>query len=302
MRAALAMLASMAAFTLNDVCVKLASRSLPLGELITLRNTFATLFIVLGLVLLSGGTRAMIKAISPTTNDPRSLARIISWRLIGEMGATLFFLAALVRMRIADVTAILQFTPLAVTAGAALFLREPVGWRRWLAALVGLAGVFMIIRPGTAAFSPEALLAFAAVGFVVIRDLATRLVPTAAVSTGGLTLLSSVSVLISGLALAPFETWHWPDPTVIPLLMGAGAALVAAYTFIVIAMRDGDVAVVGPFRYTVIIWAIVAGILVWGEWPDLLALIGIAVITAAGVYTFHRERVRTTPYPADVSG
>lgn len=292
-RAALAMLASMAAFTFNDVCVKLASRSLPLGELITLRNTFATLFIILGLIAITGGGRAMIRALSPRSGDPRSLARIISWRLVGEVAATLLFLAALLRMRIADVTAIMQFTPLAVTAGAALFLGEPVGWRRWLAALVGLAGVFLIVRPGTAAFAPEALLAFAAVGFVVVRDLATRLIPAAAVPTATLTLLSAVSVLVSGLALAPFETWHWPDLATVPLLMAAGAALVAAYAFIVIAMRDGDVAVVGPFRYAVIVWAILAGILVWGEWPDILALAGIAVVTAAGVYTFHRERLRT---------
>ncbi len=287
------MLVSMAAFTANDVCVKLASTTLPLGEIIAVRGTFATLFIAIGLIVLSGGPAAARRELGLGQLWAGPHRRTLGWRMAGEVLATLFFLAALIRMRIADVTGIMQFTPLAVTAGAALVLRETVGWRRWLAAAAGLGGVLLIVRPGSTAFTPAALLALVAIGFVVLRDLATRQIPSTAVPTATLTLMSAASVMASGFLLLPFETWHWPDMRTALELMVAGLALVAAYAFIVIGMRAGEVAVVGPFRYSVILWALLAGVLVWGEWPDEIALVGIAIVTAAGVYTFHRERPRT---------
>lgn len=289
LRGIVAMLVSMAAFTLNDVCVKLAAATLPLGEIIVLRGGFATLFIAAGLVAMAGGIGAAVRALGPA-RLPDGLGRLLGWRVAGEVAATLLFLAALVRMQIADVTAIMQFTPLAVTAGAALLLGEPVGWRRWLAAGVGLVGVLLIVRPGSTAFTPAALLALAAIGFVVMRDLATRQIPAATIPTATLTLMSATTVMASGFLLAPFEAWRWPDGDVVALMMLAGLALVAAYAFIVIGMRAGEVAVVGPFRYSVILWALLAGIAVWGQWPDATALAGIAIVTAAGVYAFHRER------------
>lgn len=284
------MLVSMAAFTANDVCVKLASETLPLGEIIVLRGSFATVFIMVGLAVAAGGVAAAGRALGLAALWAGPHRHMLGWRMAGEVLATLFFLAALIRMRIADVTGIMQFTPLAVTAGAALVLGEAVGWRRWLAATVGLGGVLLIVRPDSTAFAPAALLALAAIGFVVARDLATRQIPVTAVPTTTLTLMSAVSVMASGFLLLPFETWLWPSADDGLRLMAAGLALVAAYAFIVIGMRAGEVAVVGPFRYSVILWALVAGILVWDEWPDELALAGIAIVTAAGVYTFHRER------------
>lgn len=290
LRGIVAMLISMAAFTANDVCVKLSSESLPLGEIIALRNAFASLFIVAALVYASGGFAAAVRGLGLGTLTSGNLRRLLAWRLVGEVVATLLFLAALIRMQIADVTAIMQFTPLAVTAGAALVLGERVGWRRWLAAGIGLLGVLLIVRPGSTAFTPAALLALTAIGFVVVRDLATRRISVSAVSTSTLTLMSAVSVMASGLMLAPFETWSWPRPGEVATLMAAGAFLVAAYAFIIVAMRAGEVAVVGPFRYSVILWALAAGIAIWGEWPDRIAMAGIVIVTGAGVYTFHRER------------
>lgn len=286
------MLVSMAAFTANDVCVKLASETLPLGEIIAVRGGFATLFIAIGLIVAAGGFAAARRDLGLGRLWAGPYRRMLGWRMAGEVAATLFFLAALIRMRIADVTGIMQFTPLAVTAGAALVLGETVGWRRWLAAAAGLGGVLLIVRPGSTAFAPAALLALAAIGFVVLRDLATRQIPAAAVPTATLTLMSAVSVMASGFLLLPFESWHWPGVADLLRLMTAGLALVAAYAFIVVGMRAGEVAVVGPFRYSVILWALLAGVLVWGEWPDAIALLGIVIVTAAGVYTFHRERAR----------
>lgn len=292
LRGIAAMLASMAAFTANDVCVKLVSQRLPLGEIIFFRNGFATAFLI-AMLFISYRSLAGIRnemKLDAIAASP-ALARLLTWRVAGEVLATLLFLAALIRMPIADITGIGQFTPLAVTAAAAVFLKEPVGWRRWLAALVGLLGVLLIVRPGSTAFTPAALLAFGSIAFVVLRDLSTRLVPAATVPTATLTLMSATTVMLSGLLLVPFETWIWPAAGDIVLLMTAGLCLLCAYAFIIMAMRAGDVAVIAPFRYSVIVWAVAAGYLIWNEWPDPISWAGIVIVTAAGLYTFQRERV-----------
>ncbi len=275
----LAMLASMAFFVANDTCVKLIGETLPLGELILLRNTAATVYILAFAAVFGGLTLPA---------DPPM--RLLGWRMVMEILSTLFFLSALIAMRIADATAIAQFTPLAMTAAAAVFLKEPVGWRRWLAALVGLIGVLLIARPGTTAFSPAAVLLLIAVGLVVARDLLTRQI-TNAVPTLTLTLMSAAAVAPSGFLLLPFELWLWPATREIVLLLAGGLFLTLAYALIIVAMRAGDVAVISPFRYAVILFALISGWLVWGEIPDGLQMLGIAIVTLAGLYTVHRERV-----------
>ncbi len=275
----IAMLASMAAFTANDTCVKLIGERLPLGELIVFRNTAATLYIL--------GFAAIFNGLALPQNPPK---RLLLWRMAAEAASTLLFLSALLAMPIADATAIMQVLPLAITAAAAIYLKEPVGWRRWLAAIAGLIGVMLIAKPGTRAFNPAAILLLGAVALVVVRDLTTRLI-TSAVPTLTLTLMSAAVVVPAGLLLLPFETWIWPRGHEIGLLLACGAFLALAYALIIVAMRAGDVAVISPFRYAVILFAIFAGWLVWGALPDPIQLLGIAVVTLAGLYTFHRERL-----------
>lgn len=279
MRGIAAMVASMASFTVNDTLVKLTASGLPIGEIIFLRNAFATLLIV-AFGLYFGGL----------VIDRATPLRLHAGRLTGEVGATLMYLIALTAMPIADVIAIGQFTPLAVTAAAALFLGESVGWRRWTAAGIGLVGVLLIIHPGTSAFSEAGLLALGSIAFVVLRDLATRRV-SAAVPTLTLTLLSAIAVMISSFALLPFETWRVPTLVEVAAMAVAGFFLIGGYAFIIVAMRSGEIPVVAPFRYSVILWALLAGFIVWRELPDTVSLLGIAIVCTAGVYTFHRERV-----------
>jgi len=275
-----AMTGSMALFVVNDTCVKIIGERLPLGELILLRNTAASFYILIFAGLFGGLTL------------PRDAPkRLLGWRIFGEITSTLLFLAAIVAMPIADATAIAQFTPLAVTAGAAIFLKEPVGWRSWLAALAGFGGVLLIARPGSSAFNPASLLLLAAVVLVVMRDLITRLISNA-VPTLTLTFMSAAAVAPAGLLLLPFELWVWPAPREIGLLLICGACLTLAYALIIIAVRAGEVGVVSPFRYVVILFALISGWLVWGQVPDMVQMLGIAVIVTAGLYTVHRERLR----------
>jgi drug/metabolite transporter (DMT)-like permease len=209
--------------------------------------------------------------------------------MAGELLSTVFFLSGLVALPIADATALGQVTPLALTAAAAIFLKEPVGLRRWLAALAGFFGVLLIVRPGTAAFSPAALLILAAVATVVLRDLTTRYI-SGSVSTLTLSLMSATAGIIAGAAMLPFEIWVTPTPHDWMLITVCTASLTLGYIFVIIAMRNGEVAVVSPFRYAVIPFALISGWLVWHQLPDAVQMTGIAILTAAGVYTFHREQ------------
>ena len=275
----LAILAAMAAFVANDTCVKLIGSSLPLGELIALRNVIATVYIL-----------AFAAAFGGMTLPANSQKRLLGWRIAAEFFSTLFFLSGLVALPIADATAIGQFAPLAITAAAAVILKERIGWRRWLATVLGFCGVLLIIRPGTAAFSPAALLVLFAVAFIVLRDLTTRAI-SCDVPTLTLTAMSASISVCAGLVLWPFETWIVPSARQLLLLLSAAFFLTIAYALMVVAMRSGDVGVVSPFRYAVIIFAIFSGWSIWGDFPDLVQLAGIAVLTAAGLYTFHRERL-----------
>lgn len=271
------MLAAMAAFVVNDAMMKLAATDLPTGQVIFLRGLL--IVPVLAALMLASATPATLEML----RRPGILARCVV-----EVAAAVLYLSALFHMPIAECTAILQFTPLALTAGAALFLGAPVGWRRWLATLVGLIGVLIIIRPGANAFNPYAALALLSVVFIAARDLITRRlgkdVPTIVIA-----FTSTAAVAVSSLGLLPFEIWQWPSSAAMFALLGASAALLGAQYWIILAMRTGDIAVVAPFRYSIILWAIVAGFLVWREVPDLATWIGIAVVTAAGLYTFLRE-------------
>ena len=278
--AILAMLAAMGLFAGVDTLMKLTSAGLPIGELIVMRNGMASVA-VLGLGAVLGGMTLPVRA-------PRTL---LAWRMFGEVMSTLTFLSALVILPIGDLTGIMQFTPMALTAAAALFLKEPVGWRRWAAIFAGLGGVLLIVRPGSGAFNPAVLLAFAAIGCVVLRDVMTRRI-SAEIPTLTLTAMSAISTTAAGVVLAPFETWAMPSAAQIAAMAGAAALLLGAYAFIITALRTGDIAVVSPFRYSVILWALLSGYVFWGDVPDRQAILGVVIVVAAGLYTLWRERVR----------
>ena len=279
MAAIIAMIGSQAVFTVNDTLIKLAAREVPGGEAIFIRSLL--LFVLASLLALGmGGFRRL---------PERRHWPLLGLRSVGDVGATLLYLTALFNMPIADATAILQFLPLAITAAAALFLGEPVGWRRWLAAAVGFVGVLIIIRPGTSAFNVWSVVALAAVAAIVLRDLSTRRID-AGIPTILLTVMSGASLMLASSTFALAETWFLPSVAALSMIAGAALFILAGYYLIIEAMRRGEVAVVSPFRYSVILWAIVSGLAVFGERPDPLALLGTAVVMAAGLYTFFRER------------
>ncbi|MFN7267757.1 MAG: DMT family transporter [Cereibacter sp.] len=279
LRGALYMNVAMAAFTLNDAGMKAATRSLPLFEAITLRGAITSvLLICLGLV--TGGLRYRLS---------RRDAGITGLRTVAEVGATLLFLTALMHMPLANLSAIMQALPLAVTLGAALVFGDRIGWRRMLAILAGFCGVLIIIRPGTAGFDVWSVAGLGSVACVVLRDLSTRRlscqVPTVLVA-----LCSGLGVMAMGLFGTLFTGWQPVDLTEALVVAAASCALIAGYMFGVMAMRVGDIGFVAPFRYTSLIWAIALGWLVFQALPDAMTLTGAGIVIATGIYTLYRER------------
>lgn len=278
-RGALFMMASMLGLTLNDALIKSVSDDLPLFQAVFLRGLVATTLIGM-LALWQGAFR-----FRPGRRD----RRLIVQRTFGEIAGTVAFLTALFNMPIANASAILQSIPLAVTLGAALFLGEHVGWRRYLAIGVGFAGVLIIVRPGSEGFDGYALLALGAIGFIVLRDLSTRRL-TPDVPASYVVFVTSVAVTVSAGLAAWATDWRAFTNLHLLALVGSGFFLVLGYIFGVMTMRVGEIGFTQPFRYSLILWAILAGILMFDEWPDLWMLVGTAIVIATGLFTFHRER------------
>jgi drug/metabolite transporter (DMT)-like permease len=276
----IAMVIAMAAFTCGDTLMKLASVSLPTGVLVFFRGLFIT-STVLTVIIASGHFADLKRAMHP----------VVAIRAGGDLGGALFFQTALARMPLADLMAINQLNPLMITAGSALVFKDNVGWRRWTATVVGFLGVLLIIRPGTSAFSWWALAEVGAVVCSTVRDLATRRIDPA-IPTLCVLIYSSSLVAVGGLALAAFEGWTTPTPKQLVLVLAASLFSMIGQTCIIIAMRAGELSVIAPFRYTLLLFAIALGYVVWGDLPDRFAVIGMAIVVGAGLYTLHREQVR----------
>ncbi|HAJ22225.1 MAG TPA: EamA family transporter, partial [Rhodospirillaceae bacterium] len=165
------------------------------------------------------------------------------------------------------------------------------GWRRWSAIAVGFCGVLLIVRPGSEGFNSFSLLALVAVLFVVLRDISTRRL-NAQIPSIFVSLLTSVAVTVLAAVMAPTMEWRPLSGHALALLGTAAVCVIFGYIFSVKAMRVGEIAFVAPFRYTIMIWAILLGIFVFNDYPSQWTLIGAAIIVGTGVYSFYRERKR----------
>lgn len=273
-----AMVIALFGFVVNDAFVKFLADEIPLGEIIFLRGALAAC--------------AIVVLISIRRDWPARAAyhdKFVLLRNVGEVGGTVFYLTALTQLPLANAVAILQAMPFVITAMAALFLREPVGWRRWTAILVGFFGVLLIVRPGAEGFNAYTILAVIAVGFISLRDLTTRYVP-ASISTLAVTFVTTITVMAMGLVMGVFESWVLPDLRQMALIGCASVFLMLGYVFVIIATRVGEISIIAPFRYTIVLWAILIDLVVWAKTPAPLTFVGIAIIVSSGVYMFMRER------------
>jgi len=287
MRGALFMSLSMAGFTFNDSIVKSLTNDLSVAQVMFIRGVVATL-----LIFLLARHRRALRPIHLLL-DPW-----VALRVVGELGGTLTFLIGLSHIPLANASAILQALPLAVTMAAALFLSEPVGWRRWGAILTGFVGVLIIVRPGLEGFSPYALMIVGTVVFAAARDIATRKV-NPAIPSLYLSTVTAASVALAGLVLIwPMGGWKPVSASELGLISLAGCLLLVGYQFIIMSMREGEISFIAPFRYTSFIWALLLGMLVFGEYPDVYMVTGGAIVIGSGLYTLYRERIKSAAKPA----
>lgn len=280
LRAASFMSISMAAFTMNDAVTKGLLDEMNAGQVMFVRGIFATILVAL-LAWQQKALHTPLKSLNP----------LVMARVAGELGATVTFLIALAHMPIANVSAVLQSLPLAVTMGAALFFREPVRWRRWLAISIGFAGVMVIVRPGLEGFNVYALFVLACVVFCALRDLATRRIPSEIPSLLVSTVTAAVVTIFGAVMVFPLGGWTELTLESTGRLAAAAMLLMPGYVFIILAMRSGDVSFVAPFRYTALLWAILLGVVFFGELPDLAMVVGATLVIGSGLYSLYRESV-----------
>ncbi len=262
----------------GDAFLRGPSGELPLGQLIFGRSIVACL--CLALAAWSQGVLVWHRGL-------HSVAMGV--RILGEIGAALFFIAAILRMPFANAAAILQFIPLVTTMAAAWLFAERVGWQRWCAGAIGLVGVGLVLQPGTSGFTWWSLLAVAAMLCMSLRDLATtridRSVPSLLIGA-----VSAAGVAAGSLVMLPLAPWPMPSVQAAGLVAAGGVFVAAGFYCMVQAMRLGEVSAVAPFRYGTVVWALLIGMVVWDEVPNLLAVLGIVIVVAPGLAMLARER------------
>ena len=280
MRGAAFMTGSMVAFTVNDTFLKGLSLDIPLAQTLFVRGVGTTLFLLM-ISYFMGQLRF---------DFSRKDWLLILIRAATEIAAAYLFLTALFHMPIANVSAIMQVMPLSVALAAAVFFREPLGWRRVLAIAVGFGGVLLIVRPGTEGFNIYSAYVLAAVVCVTVRDLAARRLSRSVPSTM-VAVIASAAVALSGGGLTAASDWVTLDQSAWLNTIGAMFMVVLGYLFSVTAMRIGEIGFVAPFRYASLIAALILGYFVFGDWPRNITLVGAFIVVATGMFTLYREQV-----------
>ncbi len=283
----LLMVASMALFICNDAIVKHVGETMSIAQLIFLRGLGA-IGLIGAVVLMTGAWRQWRSLL-----DPKVLIRGSI-----DCAGTFLYQLGLQHLPLANITAINLAVPLVLTVMAAVLLHETVGWRRWSAILVGFAGVMMVVQPAAAGFNWFAVIALFATSLHAGRDLITRRIDRA-IPTLLITLSTALIVTVIAGVFEVAEGWKPVDGQLLLYLLAASALLSGGYWLVIECMRHGELSVVAPFRYVAIVWALLLGYAIWGDVPNLLAMIGIVVLVGSGLYILHRERLRSRQSAAE---
>lgn len=275
------MVGAMAGFVVNDAIVKHVGEAMPSAQLIFLRGVLASL-LVLGLALALGARRQLQHALHPR----------VAARAAVDACATVMYLLSLFHLPLGNATAINLAAPLFLVVFAVAFLKERPGTARWLAVAVGFAGVLCVVQPSSDGFNAWALLCLAGTLFHATRDLLTRRIDPAIPSIV-VTLSTAVAVTLLSGAMSLAQGWQPFAPAQLAWLAAASVFLVAGYFLIIQCMRQGEVSLTAPFRYSALLFAVVLGYLVWGDVPNAWAWCGIALLVGSGLYVVHDQRGRT---------
>ena len=272
---------SMGGFAIEDVFLKILSERIPVSQI---------LIYVGSLAAFSLGILSKIKKIPILRYDVYS-NRLFVIRAISDMIGAILMVTAISLMPLSTVSSILQTLPLLITFGAVLIFKEKVGWRRWSAVFIGFVGVILILKPGLGDFQISSFVALLAVSFLALRDLVTRKI-NKDIHSITIALYAFILTVVGGIISIPlfgqFVTLTLTQWFVVFAITLFG---VFSYLMLVLATRSGDISVISPFRYTRLVFALILAILILNERPDILTLLGAAIIVASGYYTIRREKV-----------
>jgi len=282
LRGILCMVLAGAAFVANDTLLKFALAELPPMQTLAVRGTAALLWCLPLTIAMGFGGRLR-----------EAFRGWVLARSFFELAAIFAFIYGLKHMPIADATAIYQTSPLLVMLGAAWLWRVRITWWQMLLAGLGMAGALMIAQPGSSAASFYVLFPFITAICAAARDLASRKSPDTV--PGLVVAISTIVVVLTGSALAHLavETWVPPSSSILLGLLCAGFFLTLAHTFVFLAYRYASVPAVAPFGYSFTGWALLAGILAFGDMPNGLAISGMALIVASGIAALLAEKARS---------
>lgn len=277
------MVGAMGCFVVNDALSKYVSQGMPSAQLIFLRGCMATL-LVLGVARVLGASGRLGGVLQPR----------VALRAAVDACATVLYLFSLFHLPLGTAAAINLAAPLFMTVFAVVFLRERAGAARWVAVLVGFVGVLCVVRPDSQGIDAWALMCLLGALFQAVRDLLTRRIdPT--IPSIVVTLATSVAVALVAGALSLWQGWQPFAARDLGLLGLASAFLASAYFLLIQSMRQGDMSLTAPFRYSALLFAMLLGYVVWGDVPDAWAWAGIALLIDAGLYVVHSERGRNNP-------
>jgi drug/metabolite transporter (DMT)-like permease len=268
-----------ALLTGNDTVLKWLTGSYPVGQLMCLRGIFVYIPITF-FVWQAGGFRAL--RVSSIKGQGLRAGLVV--------GGTFLFVTGLFYLPIADAIAISFAGPLFVTAMAPWLLGETVGWRRWVAVLVGFIGVLVITRPTGGAVQWAALFPLCASFTGALRDILTRRLAFQDSSVATLT-LTTTAVVLAGSSTALFTDWQPVKMVDLGLFALGGVLIGSAHYALIETFRYAEAALVTPFKYSSIIWAAGLGYLIWGDLPDRWTVLGVTILITSGLYILRRETI-----------
>jgi S-adenosylmethionine uptake transporter len=264
-------------FALNDAMGKWLVASFSVGQVLLVRSLGA--FIVLGPMIIRQGPHRLFQA----ERKGLQVFRV----LLTTLDVGLFY-AAVAYLPLADVMTFYMAGPIYVAALSHFFLGERIGWRRWLAVIVGFCGVVVALRPSTAMLSLPSLFGLVgslsfAISLVLNRHLRN-------VSDTALVTWQTVGALLVGVVLS---IWHWQPPQALDLaaLLLLGIVATSAHLLITRSLKLAPASLLAPLQYTLLIWAIALGFVFFGDIPDGQILIGAAIIVVAGLFIFRRKKL-----------
>lgn len=269
---------SMFGFAIGDAFLKLATKTVPIGEAMAFMGIGSSLIFYV-IIKISGG---------PLFN--KSLFEFpMMLRNFGDALGTIGIFISLTLIPLTTVAAIMQALPLLVIIAAVIFLKEKVGYRRWIAVIVGLIGMIFIVRPGSESFNIYTLFAVLGVLGMTIRDIGSRLAPRN-IKSEFMAFYASLMCIPLGLVIILIEGTIKPitliECSYLLILVITGTF---SYHTMTVAVRLGDISAIAPIRYTRLFFAMAFGAFIFNEVPDKYTLLGTGIIVISGLYAFLRE-------------